>query len=105
VPPEAIDGIRAGLGVAFQGLFVAGLVFVLITFVATLFLKVVPLDGRSPGEQATEAPGRAPARAGDGDMVMARPPAARHLPGPAEAPGPIALVDGDHHLGEPIGSL
>lgn len=74
VPPEAIDGIRAGLGVAFQGLFVAGLVFVLITFVATLFLKVVPLDGRSPGEQATEAPGRAPARAGDGDMVMARRP-------------------------------
>jgi len=74
MPPQALEAIRLGLGAAFQPLFGAGLVFVAITLIATFFLKAVPLETRAPLEQAQEAAGRAPARASDADMVMARRP-------------------------------
>ncbi len=82
LPLEAVDGIRAGLSVAYKPLFLAGLAFAALSLVATLFLKPVPLQTKAPHdrlENAEHEPGddaaaRAPARAGDAQMVMTRRP-------------------------------
>lgn len=57
VPAEMIDGIRAGLHAAFQPLFWAGLGFVGITLLFTLFLKPIELQGGRPGQHHTGGPG------------------------------------------------
>ncbi len=57
VPAEMIDGIRAGLHAAFQPLSWAGLGFVGITLLFTLFLKPIELQGGRPGQHHTGGPG------------------------------------------------
>ncbi|HEY8497450.1 MAG TPA: MDR family MFS transporter [Limnochordales bacterium] len=74
LPPEAIDGIRAGLAAAYQPLFLAGIVFVAVSLLATLLLKPLPLQTKSPADLAQEATSRATARAGDPEMVITRRP-------------------------------
>lgn len=54
VPPEVIDGIRAGLHASFQPLFLAALGFTGITLLFTLFVKPIELRGDRPGGGAAE---------------------------------------------------
>ncbi|MBO8142042.1 MAG: MFS transporter [Firmicutes bacterium] len=70
LPPEVIEAIRSGLAAAFQPLFAAGILFVVLSLVLTALIKPLPLRDKAPTEQGTSS--RAPARATDADMVMTR---------------------------------
>jgi len=74
LPPEVVAGIRTALWEAYQPVFGALLVFVMMAFAATVLLKALPLGARDPGNEVRESSGRAPARAGDAEMVTTRRP-------------------------------
>lgn len=62
LPPQVAQGIREGLAASFKPLFIGGMLFVAATFLATLFLRGVPLRSHPVG--GTGAAGAAPG--GDG---------------------------------------